>query len=234
MLCAGLIKTVHLDTKEKFGRYIVYAIEQVFNKLPIEWWQEMRNEQVYGNIPTDENMVGDAIIGFVNCSRLRYRGDDIWSRNAPSPHYFVDEAFFFDKPIRVSRDNLAIFNDIELENEFTIHRIVNRQHPTDAYEELIVPVTDPNFKIAAAKGTLTLEVQGYLKDYLFDYNGNLMNFKKLVLNCGNRQKVFKFDGELQVELDDNDEPRMYHSITSKIGTDIRMYLNLKCHTPLIE
>ena len=106
------------------------------------------------------------------------------------------------------------------------------------YEPLVigsgleVPVNNFLFSQAATRCELTLDLTCELSHLVLDKNGELQQFSQLCLTCGNRRRMFKFSGEITIELNEDDEPVLYPSVTERCGFDIRKQLTLHCGLPL--
>ena len=69
MASAGLMTVVHINAplKEVPKRIFFHAMEPDHSiGYPIEWLQEVHNQQVFSNIPKTDELPTNAIVGFAN------------------------------------------------------------------------------------------------------------------------------------------------------------------------
>ena len=232
---ARIIPAVSVEVRpsESRKRFIVYSEKQVENpQMPIEWLMEVRNQQVFGNIPRTNALAENAVVGFVDVKSEPYVDTSIWNRGCNGQLCRVVYSRIFDTPLRLSLDDLDNQFIEQLLAKLPVYSLAMTYEPLVIGSELEVPVNNFLFSQAATRCELTLDLTCELSHLVLDKNGELRQFCQLCLTCGNRRRVFKFSGEITIELNEDYEPVLYPSVTERCGFDIRKQLTLHCGLPL--
>ena len=235
MTVAKLLPAVSLPSrlKENRQRFLVYATKQVNNLVaPIEWIMEAHNQQVYGNIPSAREITANAIIGYVDVKNDPYIDTSIWGKCLGGYLYRIVRAQIFDTPLCVPQSLLGSSTINQIVAVLPSHQITVLNEPIAFEAELSVPVCEKIFRTIPQVGKITLDLCGDLIHRVLDKNGELRQFTHLALTCGNRQRDFEFCGEITTDLNDENEPVLYRSISQSCGKDIRRQLVLYCTNAL--
>ena len=134
LIVAG-IKDVENRTwkpKEMPGRILIHASKkctvQSMNSLPIEWVQEILNEQAMGNLPDFPDMPEGAIIGYVAVSAVdQDNANSLWASgesNVDGQFYWhLKDQFIFDEPITGVKGKLHLWEfDLDENNLPSAHQ----------------------------------------------------------------------------------------------------------------
>lgn len=212
-------------------RFYVYAtFEQVPNQeFPVEWMMEAHNHQVYGNIPTDDELPDCAFLGWVEVKYQPYADSSIWSYGHGGSMFRVIRRGIFEHPIDLQPFKGNLYESrLETAPVFHLHECYE---PMDWGAELELPVNGTLFSTISRVGQITLDLFGRLASCVLDDDGELKPFTLLTLTCGNRRRSFNFHGEIVADLDENCEPVLYPSLLDPTGYDIRKRLFLDCGDP---
>lgn len=235
LLLHGVVPGVRLEAQhfESRERLYVYATdEQVSNlQLPIEWQMEAYNNQVYGNIPSDNELPNDAFYGWFEVSNYPFVVPPVLNAGQDGRLYRVVCPRIFDHPL-VMPDNAC--EDLLMEHmldAIPVHYMHEVAEPMDWGTELELPVNGTLFDTIPRVGKISLDLFGRLASCVLDDNGELKPFTLLTIACGNRRRSFNFLGEIFTTLNENFEPILYPSMLDSTGFDIRKRLVLHCGDP---
>ena len=181
MASAGLMKVVHVDAppEEMPKRIFFHAIEPDRSiGFPIEWLQEVHNQQVFGNISKTDDLATNAILGFADVGGITPFDLNIWSRGAPPNRYFLVNAHVFDKPIPlVEADEL-------LDDHLPPYHKVRRRFLYESENDLVVPVSAKIFELASQGQSFKIDLIGDAADVIIDRRNQLKPFSAFRLVCG--------------------------------------------------
>ena len=209
-------------------RFLVYATKQVFNpkETPVEWIMEAENHMVYGNIPTLDKLPLGAIVGFIETNGESLAEPSIWSRGLDGELCRVCYARFFDRPIFIPEFALRQMWLDGIENELRTHFLSQKKLPCLRNNVLNVPVNHSLFEQISRLGSLTLNLNGELRETVLDDQDELRDIEALRVTCDNREKYVNFSGEIATDVNENFEPILYPSAIDPTGLNIRCRLRL--------
>lgn len=176
LIVAG-IKDVENRTwqpKQLPGRILIHASKKTSLRLmdnePLEWVQEIFNEQLFGNLPDFPDMPSNAIIGYVTVERIdKDNAHSVWaageSNNEKLYYWHLTDAHIFDEPITNVKGKLHLWEyDIDENNLPTAHKVEIARVTIDG-ENINVPLTkadltnlQPNQSLSIELGTLANEL----------------------------------------------------------------------------
>ena len=231
MASAGLMTVVHVNAplEEVPKRIFFYAMEPDHSiGYPIEWLQEVHNQQVFGNIPKTDELPTNAIVGFANVGGIAPDDLNIWSRGAPPNRIFLVNAHVFDKPIppgvadELSDDHLPPYHKIR------------RRFLYESENDLVVPVSADAFQFASQGQSFKIDLIGDAVDVIVDRRNQLKPFSAFRLICGAKEKRFLFtdDCNIIVEVNEDGSLKLYPSVLREDGTGARASLQLCCDHPI--
>ena len=195
MICAGLANVVHLAVppSEIPCRLLIYATKPECDACtPLEWQQEVINQQSFGNLePTDELPVNQ-LIGFVDLVREIPHSFNLWSRGLKKPAYLVMNAHTFIAPLDINPDEVEQnLNFIELANtKFLIPRC---PYLADNESELVLPVNAMLYAMAWTGTAISIQLEGDFAKLVLNEYGLLKPFTKYTLWFGREGKSFVVD-----------------------------------------
>ena len=190
MLVLGLRNAVPDEHFSRGQRIFIYATVPAYDPgTPLEWLQEVINQQLFGNLPPTEDLPIGQCLGFVDVLCEADKRDGIWSA-APVPSVLVNNAHAFDEPQLIMPRKGFEAEDIP-SHKFSPY------HPYSLYrdEELVVHVCQSVYDKAANGGEVTFELAGTLAVVALDDNGMLKDFSKFTLSCGQRSKSYLWNND---------------------------------------
>lgn len=231
MASAGLMTVVHVNAplEEVPKRIFFYAMEPDHSiGCPIEWLQEVHNQQVFGNIPKTDELPTNAIVGFANVGGIAPEDFNIWSRGAPPNRYFLVNAHLFDKPIPLGEA------DELLDDHLPPYHKVRRRFLYESENDLVVPVSAEIFQLASQGQSFMIDLIGDAADVIIDRRNQLKPFSAFRLICDAKEKRFLFtdDCNIIVEVNDDGSLKLYPSVLREDGTGARASLQLCCDHPI--
>ena len=198
---------------------------------PLEWRQEVINQQLFGNLPPIEELPYDKCLGFVKVLDFAYSLHSKWSISQP-PSVSVYKAHEFDEPQPITERKLYDYERIP-SHAFIAGEVQSRGY----FSKLMIPVNEKLYAIASNGGNVSFEMTGSLSDFTNFDKGTLRDFDKFTLVCGQRSKTFFWhkDCDIYWEQDpETDELVLYPSVYNESGKAPRARLNLSCRYPLID
>lgn len=226
-LCAGVLKVLHSDAElEKFDRVYIYAEEQVFNpERSIEQIQMLRNQQLFGIIPNP--LPTKAIVGYVVIGGIIKFEDNSLLKHGFL--YEVKEAYVFDKPLYVSKEQALILTKINSFDGIPSHFVM----PTSIDGDngiLSFPVSTEVFFSLRDGCEMQLEVSHDVMNAIFNENGCMKDFRGFRIYNGNHVKCFEWNDKCCVDYDTDErgELVLYKSDMQPSGKLPRQVLRLFC------
>ncbi|MBR5087735.1 MAG: hypothetical protein IKX31_12105 [Muribaculaceae bacterium] len=226
-LCAGVLRLVHSDAQlEKFDCVYIYADEQVLNsERSIEQIQMLRNQQLFGVLPN--LLPTKAVIGYVVVSCLiKFEGNNLMRHGFL---YEVNEAYVFDKPIYVSKEQALILAEADSFEEIPSHFILPTLIDGDN-GILSFPVSTEVFSSLNEGSEIKLEVSHDVMNAIFNEDGNMKDFSGFQIYTGNRVKRFEWSDRCYIDYDIDEQGNLifYKSDLHPSGKAPRQVLRLFC------
>jgi len=231
MASSGLMKVVHIDAppEEVPKRIFFHAIGSDHSiGHPIEWLQEVHNQQLFGNIPKTDDLQANEIVGFADVGGIAPDDLNIWSRGAPPNRYFLVNAHKFDNPIPI--EDAANLNAGHLP---PYHKVC-RRFLYESENDLVIPVSEEVQTLASQGQSFKIDLIGDAADVIIDRRNQLKPFLAFRLVCGAKEKRFLFtdDCNIIVEVNEDGSLKLYPSVLREDGTGARASLQLCCDHPI--
>lgn len=226
-LCAGVLKLVHSDAQlEKFDCVYIYADEQVLNsERSIEQIQMLRNQQLFGVLPN--LLPTKAVIGYVVVGCLiKFEDNNLMKHGFL---YEVKEAYVFDKPICVSKEQALILAESNSFEGISSHFVLSSS--IDGDESILsFPVSVAVFFSLKEGSEIQLEVSHDVMNAIFNEDGNLKDFSDFQIYNGNHVKRFKWNDRCCIDYDTDEQGNLvfYKSYLYLSGKVPRQVLRLFC------
>ena len=231
MVVRGLRKAIPDERFSKGDRIYINALAPKYElDTPLEWFQEVINHQLFGNLPPIEDLPTDKCLGFAEVLCMADGIENRWTC-VPEPSVILTNCHEFDElqPIKPREAYEA--------EDIPSHRFYGADaHIRDFGDELVVNVNDELYAIASKGGILTFELTGSLAVCCMTDEGLVKQFEKFTIMRGNRSKTFLWNDDCDVEWEqdpDTDELVLYPSVFNALGKSARGWLNLSCLYPLI-
>lgn len=234
LIVAG-IKDVENRTwqpKQLPGRILIHAskktTERMMNNEPIEWVQEIFNEQIFGNLPDFPDMPGNAIIGYVTVERVdKDNARSVWAAGESNDeklyYWHLTDAHVFDQPItdvkgklwlwdyELDEDNLPPAHKVELANLIVEGTNVN------------VPLTQSHLANLQPNQSLAVEI-GMLGDELCQPGKyDLKPMETITFFHGNEQRKFRLKPETEAKYftdgGEDQNPALFFSMLNPDGAE---------------
>ena len=231
MASAGLMTVVHVNAplEEVPKRIFFYAMEPDHSIVyPIEWLQEVHNQQVFGNITNTDDLPTDTIVGFADVVGIASEDFNIWSRGAPPNRYFLVNAHKFDNPIPI--EDAANLNAGHLP---PYHKVC-RRFLYESENDLVIPVSEEVQTVASQGKSFEIDLIDTTVNVIIDRRNQLKPFSAFRLICGNKEKRFLFTDDCRIVVDVNDDGSLkyYPSVLREDGVGARASLQLCCDRPI--
>lgn len=232
MLVLGLRNAVRNEHFSRGQRIFVYATVPKYDPdTPLEWLQEVINQQLFGNLlPTEDLPIG-LCLGFVDVLCAADMRDGIWAA-IPEQSVVVHNAHAFDEPQLIMPRKGFEADDIPS------HKFTPRDpHSLFCDDELLVPVSQQIYDAAAQGGNVTFELAGSLAIAATDERGLLKEFSKFTLSCGHRSKTYLWNIDCEViweQAPPTYDLVLYPSVRAASSKIPRARLRLSCRYPLID
>lgn len=232
MLVKGLMNVVRTANQQLLEnrRLYIYATEPVSDPAtPIEWVQEVNNQQAFGNLGETKDLPTNALIGFVDV--LGHAGTDT-NGNAERA-YLVGNAHEFVGPIGFTPNEAEQHFDLLKRVNTTIH-IPRCPFVKGNGNELVLPVNSFLYSLAWNECGFTIELVGDLAKLVLDEHGMLKPFTRYTLWRGDQGRTFVMDADCDIrhELTTDGDLRHYPSALAADGTTTRARLYLSCRFPV--
>lgn len=226
-LCSGVLRLVHSDAQlEKFDCVYIYADEQVLNmERSIEQIQMLRNQQLFGILP--DPLPTKAVVGYLEIGcQIKFEENNLLKHGFL---YEVKEAYVFDKPIYVSKEQALILAETNSIEGIPSHFIL----PTsiDGDESILsFPVSAEVFFSLKDGSEIQLEVSHDVTKAIFDEDGSMKEFSDFQIYNGNHVKRFKWNDRCCIDYDTDEQGNLvfYKSYLYLSGKVPRQVLRLFC------
>ena len=211
-------------------RFPVYATdEQVSdNEMPIEWVMEAYNHQVYGDIPEDDKLPNNAFYGWVYLAEGTFAEDSVWTLGQDGRLLRVVSPRVLDHPLVFPSDALDDNFLKHLLDAIPVHTVRDVHEPFVYDKELAIHINEELFESIPRVGKFTLDLCGNLASLVLERHGELREFNRLSLVCGERERRYAFCGDIVTVINRNHEPVLFPSVLQRCGKDIRKRLILHC------
>ena len=237
MICAGLANVVHLAVPPSQipCRLFIYATKPEYETcIPLEWRQEVINQQLFGNLESTDELPINQLIGFVDLVRMIPHNYNLWSLGSKKTAFLVTNAHTFIVPLDINPDEVEQNLDfIELVNT----KILIPRHPylTDNEAELVLPVNMRLYSMASTGAAIFIQLAGEFAKLVLNEYGLLKPFTRYTLWHDNEGKRFVVDADTEIvhELNaDGSDLCRYPSMLSPDGMTTRASLRFSCRFPL--
>ena len=233
MASAGLMTVVHINAPlEEVPKRIFFHAMGPDRSIgyPIEWLQEVHNQQVFGNIPKTDELPTNAIVGFANVGGIAPDDLNIWSRGAPPNRIFLVNAHVFDKPIPP-----GVADELSDDHLPPYHKVC-RRFLYESENDLVIPVSEEVLTLASQGKSFEIDLIGNTVNVIIDRRNQLKPFSAFRLICGNKEKRFLFTDDCRIVVDVNDDGSLkyYPSVLREDGVGARASLQLCCDHPIGE
>lgn len=226
-LCAGVLRLVHSDAQlEKFDCVYIYADEQVLNlERSIEQIQMLRNQQLFGVLPNP--LPTKAVVGYLEIGCLiKFEENNLMKHGFL---YEIKEAFEFDKPIYVSKEQALILAKTDSFEGIPSHFVL----PTsiDGDESILsFPVSVEVFFSLEEGSEIQLEVSHDVMNAIFNEYGNIKDFSGFQIYNGNLVKRFEWNYRCSIDYGTDEQGNLvfYKSNLHPSGKAPRQVLRLFC------
>lgn len=233
LIVAG-IKDVENRTwkpKEMPGRILIHASKKcslrTISNEPIEWIQEIFNEQMMGNLPDFPDMPDGAIIGYVTVEAVDQDfAHSIWASgvsNVEGLYYWhLKDAFIFDEPITGVKGKLHLWEyDLDENNLPSAHQ-VSLVGYKDNGDDIIMPVDEKRWNTLGENQELNFEL-GVLASFEMcqENTYNLKPYKSITITHDGQERKFRLtdETEARVFINDKGEPNLYFSLLNEKGSE---------------
>lgn len=195
---------------------------------PIEWVQEVNNQQAFGNLGETQDLPTNALIGFVDV--FGPAGTDGNAERA----YLVGNAHEFVCPIGFTPDEAEQHFDLLKRVNTTVH-IPRCPFVKGNGNELVLPVNSFLYALAWNEQHFSIELVGDLAKLVLDEHGMLKPFTRYTLWRGDQGRTFVMDADCDIRHEltaDGGDRRRYPSALADDGTTTRARLYLSCRFPV--
>ena len=232
MLVLGLRNVVPDELFSRGQRIFVYAAAPVFEPdTPLEWIQEVINQQLFGNLPSTDDLPFGLWLGFVDALYPADTNSSVWSAQS-TPMVMVANAHAFDEPqLIIPRKGFEA-------SDIPSHKFSSRiPHSLFCDDELLVPVSQLVYENAAQGKDVYFELAGTLALIVMDNKGMLKEFSKFTLSYGQRSKSYLWNIDCDIIWEQSpltSDLVLYPSVYATSGKVPRARLRLSCRYPLID
>lgn len=233
LVCNGLENVVHMKVPPSeipCRLYIFADVQDNGGQTPLEWQQEVINQQLFGNLDYPDELPTKRLIGFVDVVRAVPHDFNLWSRCSSQQAYLVSNARAFVMPLHIKPCDVEQNLDF-IERVNTRILIPRRPYFTDGESELVLPVNESLYCMALGGANFSLQLTGEFAALVTDERGMLKPFTKYTLWHGNEGTTFVVDDDTEIvhELnDDGSDLRRYHSALSPDGVTTRATIRFSC------
>ena len=226
-LCAGVLKLVHSDAQlEMFDCVYIYADEQLLNiESSIEQIQMLRNQQLFGVLPNP--LPTKAVVGYLEIGcQIKFEDNNLLKHGFL---YEVKEAYVFDNPIYVSKEQALILAEADsfegIPSHFILPTLIDGDNGI-----LSFPVSAEVFFSLKEGSEIQLEVSHDVMNAIFNEDGNMKDFSGFQIYTGNRVKRFEWSDRCYIDYDIDEQGDLifYKSDLHPSGKAPRQVLRLFC------
>lgn len=210
LIVAG-IKDVENRTwqpKQLPGRILIHASKKTSERMmdgePLEWVQEIFNEQLFGNLPDFPDMPGNAIIGYVTVERIdKDNANSVWasgeSNHEKLYYWHLTDAYVFDKPITNVKGKLWLWDYNLDENNLPPAHKVELKDPVIGEDTLTVPLAKRYWDDLRSNSSLVIEMGTLANDLCLPDVYDLKPFKTITFTHDGKQRTFNLRPETEAQ-----------------------------------
>ena len=214
------------------GRILIHASKKTslraMGNEPLEWVQEIFNEQDFGNLPDFPDMPDGAIIGYATVEAVDHdNARSIWASGDSNIeglwYWHMTDAHIFDEPITGVKGKLHLWDyDLDEDNLPPAHKLKLNNLTVDG-DNVNVPLVQTAWDNLAPNDCRNLEL-GMVADLLCNEGVfTLRPFKTITFFHGNEKRKFMLKPETDAMYftkgNDSDEPAKYLSILLPEGAE---------------
>lgn len=226
----GILPHLFTDQRLVFNeRVYIYALEEYhrLSDYPLELHQECFNHKRYDNMPDDEKLPVNAILGFVDVREVIAGARQI---DEGEHVYAVTNAHMFVAPLEVEPDEIYKHDDIILmmNTQMFVPRVPSLRN---GGTEFLCPTEAFHFELSKYGQSFKLDLSPSLAKLLLDENGDLKPITKLTLWCGSVAKSYLVEGEVEIvyRKENMDElqrcPRIFPESDERVGAMVQFPCN---------
>lgn len=233
-LIAAGIKDVENRTwepKELPKRILIHASKKCSLRSmydsPIEWVQEILNEQQMGNLPDFQDMPSNSIIGYFSVDRIDKKTDDsIWASGGDDHekllYWHLKDCYLFDEPITDVKGKLWLWDyDLDEDKLPSAHQVKLVGYEAKG-EDVIIPVKEEIWKKLDENQDCRFDLGVLASLELCTENlESLKPFKSIIFEYKGQQRKFHLteETEQQQQIDSKGEPCIYLSLLNPEGSE---------------
>lgn len=194
--------------KETPGRILIHASKKctmrTVSNEPLEWVQEIFNEQLFGNLPNFPDMPDSSIIGYVTVDAIdKDNAHSIWAAGESCTedlyYWHLKDAYMFDEPIKGVKGKLHLWDyDIDENNLPPAHK-VELKFITVNEDNIIIPVPEDTFLKLTPNSSFTLEVCTLAELLCQPDVYDMKPFKTIIFSYKGHQRTFVLKPETEVQ-----------------------------------
>ena len=210
LIVAG-IKDVENRTwqpKQLPGRILIHASKKtslrMMNNEPLEWVQEIFNEQIFGNLPDFPDMPSNAIIGYVTVERIdKDNARSVWAAGESNDerlyYWHLTDAYVFDEPITGVKGKLHLWEyDIDENNLPPAHK-VELHDPVIDGDKIALPLAKQHWVNLRPNSSFVIEIGMLANDLCQPDVYDLKPFKTITFTHDGKQRTFKLRPETEAQ-----------------------------------
>lgn len=234
-LIAAGIKDVENRTwqpKQLPGRILIHASKKCtlrsLSNEPVEWMQEIFNEQLFGNLPDFVDMPDGAIIGYATVERVdKDSANSVWAAGESDDenlyYWHLTDAHLFDEPITGVKGKLHLWDyDLDEDNLPPAHSAELTNVDLDG-ENVIVPLNETYWKAIKPNSSIFIDLGTLAQLLCLPDVYDLKPMKTITFTHGGRQRTFKLspDTESRYFTDGGEEqnPAIFPSLLKPEGSE---------------
>lgn len=231
LIVAGIkdIENRTWQPKQMPERILIHASKKTSlrmkDRVPVEWVQEIFNEQISGNLPDFPDMPANAIIGYVTVERInKDNSGSVWASGNSGDEmlYFwhLTDAHIFDRPITDVKGSLRLWDyDLDEDNLPPAHKAEPVRIVVEN-DNVIIPLSHINWNEIHPNGTIAIEIATLANQLCMPDVYHLKPFRTITFTYGGQRRRFTLtpETEEQYEIDvDSEEAIMYPSLYEPDG-----------------
>ena len=234
LIVAG-IKTVENRTWKPSvmpGRILIHASKKTslraMNNEPLEWVQEILNEQTFGNLPDFPDMPSNAIIGYVTVEAVDHdNANCIWASGESGDerlwYWHLTDAHIFDEPIRDVKGKLHLWEyDLDENNLPPAHKL-DLPYVSVEGDNINVPLGQPEWDALTPNDRLSLELGMLANDLCLPDVFDLIPLKTITFFRGEQKRRFLLKPETEAKYytdgSEDQNPLKFFSMFNPDGTE---------------
>lgn len=231
LIAAGIKDVENRSWKPKIlpDRVLIHASKKctarTVSKLPIEWVQEILNEQMMGNLPEFSDMPSGAIIGYFSIGRINKKTEgSVWASGSDDEedtyYWHLNDCYLFDEPILGVKGKLNLWDyEIDENNLPPAHQIPIEELESDE-DHVYLPIQDVRWQTLGENQDLFIEL-GIVASEVLCKPGvyDLKDFNTITFCNNGEERSFRLteDTYSVVVTDSDREPEKYLSILEPNG-----------------